>query len=401
MLAADAKFCCGGECGLTAAGSAVTSAAHWVKSGTGAVTSVTSGPTMLSPRCIRYQATATTGGRLDQTFASAIASGGTLVAAFDIWFVTRPGAAIQWAGNNGGHLRFNVATNQIRCVTASPGVAVNAGEWYRIDLRIVTAATQTTDCFVTPHATGVPTACTQFTLATSATTQGGFFIGDATTSDTHEFFIDNLVISQNAADWPLGMREGAKVVGLYPNGDGSHGGGWAAGVFQKGAGTNANNSDTDIWQSLANPLSTSIGTNFVRDITGTANTTYTEHTLADLPANADRVNAVVCASTTHSASATANNFTLRMADSSGGTNAVDVENADLSETTIFALNELLLTDTDASAWTVPKVNDTRLRFTSTDSNPDVYLDGAMLECAYTEVVPMIPHRYPYKQLLAH
>jgi hypothetical protein len=75
------------------------------------------------------------------------------------------------------------------------------------------------------------------------------------------------------------------VVGLYPNGDLPNSAGnpadtngghyWSAGTdFGKGAGGATNvgtqTAETTSWQSLQNPLSTTIGTNFIADKSATS-----------------------------------------------------------------------------------------------------------------------------------
>lgn len=332
---------------------------------------------MLSTRALRFNTSAASSG-LDHTFASAVASPATVVCSFDLYFATLPNGTcpilyvLNGAAGLGG-LEFENSDSKLyaRALTTgigATGATVTTGQWYHIDIKVVSGTTATCDVSVDG------TAIAQHTAASSAQTATGIRIG-MISSRTGDFYIDNLVVSGTSGDYPIGL--GNLVSGLYPNGDGTH----AASVntdFGKGSGggTDVASSDTDAWQSLANPLSTSVATNFLADKTGATDLSeYLTHTYDNLPVSAGDIHGAMFVATTHSASATSNNFTLRLA-------ATSIMSFDASESTITVPCVIRNTDSAGAAWTVSSMNAVTTRFTSSDVTPDVYLDGVCIEVAH-------------------
>lgn len=388
MNPANALLVCGAECGIAAVGTTSAGLEHWVVV-SGAPTVVTSGPTMRSTRCFRFNASGAAAA-FNHTLATGIAAPATVVARFYIWFATMPTAttiifnATAAGTSQGCAIIYHQASGQLRARTinsvgttineATSGIAVTTGQWYRIDFKGVHNTTQTADFQVD----GV--AATQATGAGVSADFRALVFGSLATF-TGDFYMDDIVVSGTSGDYPIGA---GTVVGLYPSADGTHGGTWATGAFGKSTGgaTNAARTDTDLWNSLDNPLVATAAGSWVSDLTAVALTDYVEFVMGDLPGAASTVNGVMCVATSHSAAATANNFDLRLADSSGGAAASFMSILDLSETTITIPVAILTADRSAAAWDVSKVNDARVRFSSTDSNPDVYLDGVCLEVDY-------------------
>jgi hypothetical protein len=222
------------------------------------------------------------------------------------------------------------------------------------------------------------TSCAQKTSGSLAGNVSAFTIGTLNTC-TSDIYFDDIIVSGTSGDFPIG--EG-KVVGLYPNADGSHGGTWAAGAFKKGTSgaTNASRTDTDIWQSLSKPLSTSVGSTWINNVTVTTSypTDWVSTAYDNMPSETASVNGMMAVFTTHSASATTNNFQL-VIDSSSGTNAIF--QGDLSESTI-TVPCAIMTPAAGPPWTKSELDGLLTRFSGSDANPDVYFDGVCLEVDY-------------------
>lgn len=337
---------------------------------------------------------------LRHTFAAAIASPATLVARFYVRFATVPGVVTtlfdtETATNHGGveyHTSGEIRT-RIGATDGSSGIAVTTGRWYRIDFKYVTGATCTADLQVD----GV--AVSQQTAAGASATITGFDIGPLVNNPTCDFFVDDVLVSGTSGDYPIG--EGG-IVGLYPNADRTNTAAnpsdtnfghfySAVGDFGKGSGGGtdlaAQNSESTSWQSLANPLSTSVATNFVSDRLGISS----EHLVwnhALLPSGAAVVNGVMLVWTTHSASATGNAQTMSLMDGVTGDSSTTSGSLDLSESTITVPVVVFPTNTGGGAWTVAKVNTANFRWgDSIDVNPDVFCDGVCLEVDWSAVPP--------------
>ncbi len=403
MNPANAKFVCGGECGIAVVGTLSAGTEHWsavtAPVAGASVSIVTSGPaTMRSTRCFRFVASSGTSAQnITHTFASAISSGGTIVGRLYIYFTTLP------TGNTGlvtltGSLgtffaaTFDSVSGQIRAGggTAS-GVSVTTGQWYRVDYKVAATATRLSDLSVD----GVN--ATQESVVSSATTITTVSFG-SNQARNYDLYMDDMVASTSSGDYPIGV---GTTVGLYPNGDRTNTTSPGDGNFghfynnttdfQKGAGAGtalgAQNVESTSWQSLQNPLSTTIPTNFVGGI-GNLSTEWLVWSHDNMPTDALSINGVAATITTHSASATTNNLFVSLQDSSGIVTAGAIANADLSEATITVPYLVKTTNPNSQAWTVALVNDSFFRFTSSDVNPDVYMDGICLEVDYTPVDPL-------------
>lgn len=365
---------------------------------------------MRSTRAFRLNIS-TTGG-LTHTFASAIASTATVVARFYVYFTTRPNVdCALWASFSGGTEKagvwFQASDNTIRAYSGaggiavgSTGVTVSTGQWYRVDVKVVHGATVTSDVQVDR------TAVNQATSGSLAANCDAFKIGAfGLSSATTDVYFDDIVVSGTSGDYPIG--EGI-VAGLYPNGDRTSTGAGgqhaynATTDFGKGSGgataVAASTAESTSWQSLANPLSTSVATNFISDLLG-ASAEHMVWTHTAMPP-ATVINGVMQVVATHSASATSNNSSAGLIRADNGV-SVMFANLDLSESTITVPVFVHTTGPGGSAWTVDEVNGSFFYWgDSSDVNPDPYLDGVCLEVDYVPAA-LLPHRSPYKQLLAH
>lgn len=385
------KFICGAECGIAVAGTASAGTEHWsIITGSPSVSTTTTNNGARSFRCNPSAATSI----LRHAFAVAIPSPATYVARFYVRFATLPSANTKlfWDDFSTG-VGYKQSNTTITTVDTSgtygaTGVTVTTGVWYRVDVKTVLNTTSTIDIQVD----GV--AVTQQVGSTGASAGNNLFIGIGDTCTADAFF-DDIIVSGTSADYPIGA---GLVVGLYPNADGTHGGGWASGVFGKGTGgtTNAANSDTDIWSSLDNPLVSTAAGSWVANNTATVTTNYVEFRNQGMPPTM-LVNGAMLVFTSHSASATTNNVNIDINDGAGHT-ATLVTTLDLSETTITIPVVIRNTDANGVAWTPDTLGANRLRFSGTDSNPDAYLDGYCFEVDY---VPQPGGRNVYVNPPAH
>lgn len=368
-------FICGAECGIAVPGTASGGVEHWsATAGTAPTISTTTvRPGGAGSRSFRFNPSAAVS-NLTHTFAVAVAAPSTVVYRHYVYFATLPSANTRISGVNGPFgVVFNSSDNTLRAGTsgatvASGGATVTTGKWYRIDCKIVKNTTTTVDLTVD----GV--AQTQYSVAGASATTTNFSIGFLNDTATADMFIDDVIVSGTSGDFPIGV---GGVVGLYPNGDGTHVAS-ASTDFGKGSGggTNVASSDTDTWQSLADPLSDSVATNFLANKTGATDLSeYLTHTYDDLPAAVGAIDGAMFVAATHSATATSNNFTLRL-----GTTTI--MSFDASETSITIPCVIRNTDSAGAAWDTTSMNAVTTRFASSDVTPDVYLDGVCIEVAW-------------------
>lgn len=403
-------FICGAECGIAVVGALTTPGVeHW-SSVTAPASVVTSGPaSMRSTRAFRFNPS-TQSPSLTHTFTTAIASPATMVARFYVYFATVPntstGLLCTPTGTYG--VAYHQPSGQLRATNgssfAAAGIAVTTGQWYRVDTKIKIDTTRTVDLSVDGVAT------TQFSEAGTAAAQTGFMLGSFATW-TGDVYFDDVDVSGTSADYPIGA---GTVAGLYPTADkpnssttptdGNGGHLYTLTTsFGKGAGgaTNvgAQNAETTSWQSLQNPLSTTIGSMVTEKVAG-AGTQHMVWRMGTIPADATTVNGVMVVAATHSATATANTQSLILSTYSGGGGSPKfVYNlAALNIATItFPIVVMPLSPAGAgsSAWTVASVNDVAARWgDSNDVNPVPSLDGVCLEVDYVPAPPVITTNPP-------
>lgn len=137
-------------------------------------------------------------------------------------FNTKP-AADAWILHFGvfissaGGIRYKNADSTLRpCSSGADstnGIVITTGVWYCIDLKVNSTANPWT---IDMQVDGV--AVTQFTLAAAAANISEIIIG-TTDSITADFFMDDMIYSQTAADYPIGPGE---VDAYSPSSDGTH-----------------------------------------------------------------------------------------------------------------------------------------------------------------------------------
>ncbi len=407
----NAKFVCCAGCGIDNIGTASGGTEHWA-SGTFTNISIVTAPAAFNtPKAFRLNPTAAVCNAL-HTFATLIASPATLVARFDIQFTTLPTANVQIFNDNASVLgvQFNQSDSTLRAgaaigTVAASGIAVTTGVKYTVDFKVVINTTRTVDIQVNGSAGA------QYSVAGTASASTAFRFGQPTTAWTGDYVISNILVSGTSTDYPIGPGNG---VALYPTGDSVHVYD-LAGDFGKGSGgatalATPASSETTTWQSLSNPLTLSIPTNFVAGVGAAVLTEWLQWTMDDLPGNASTINGVMWVVTSHSAAATANSITMQQvlaADNSIQRTGGDWAwiSVDLSEITITAAVNVRVRGpgNPGAAWDVAGVNATMCRFSSSDVTPDVFVDGACMEVDYVPTVAAaanVPYTNPMPALIA-
>jgi hypothetical protein len=288
---------------------------------------------------------------------------------------------------------FKASENKIYCMSGqmgysfgATGVSVSVGEWIRIDYKIVVDGAFTN---VDAEVDGV--ACGQQSVGLNSallTPEFGSF-----SSVTARFFIDDVMLSDDAADYPFGS---GYVLGFVPAGDGDHSIG-GANRFERGdSGTDITDATTDAYDLVNSvPLpAASSGTKSIKAV-APASGDYVEVVFfgdeSDVPASAPTaVDAIVAH---HQAGSSVGNHRFALVDN-GSTD--DVRNVSGAGSTTIQYARKIYADppSAASSWTVTPGNgdflDVRMRFYSSDPDPDQYWDGAMLEAWFDGDPPEPP-----------
>ena len=281
------------------------------------------------------------------------------------------------AAGGDGRLEYNSATSRFRLNIVGGGASdigptLVADQWYWVDLKLdVSGGTRTLDGAIDEGAN------TQVTLVVAASTINLWKHGTDTTN-TYAARYDDFVASNTAADYPLGKK---KVLGLFPNGDGTHviSG---AGDFDKADGTDILSSTTDAWTEIDDWITGATDTTtHILDLAG-ASTEYTEHTFDDTTEGT--IDAVMGAAAVNPISATAHRLTVRLVNSAGSTVAEFLPTADFDISTAVDVIQyacrLLSTNPTQSV-----VNGYKVRIgLSTDVAPDPRFTAVMLQIVVPE-----------------
>lgn len=380
-------FACGGECRLTATGSASgTAVKHW-DSGTGTFgtsTSIFRGNGLAS---LQFTSSGVRSS-LDKTVASLT----TGVARFYIRFGTLPNIDTTLMGfmngSNAMGIKFKSATGTIVGLAGAVeagSVAVVVNTWYRIDLKVAGLAgtTHTTDWSVD----GV--AQTQAARTTTAGVLDTFRIGTATatTAVTATVYYDDVLLSATSGDYPLGA---GSCVGLFPSADGTHSFN-AATDFKVNNTTNIAVGATTTWNSINHGVN--VTTPFLA-AAGAATGEYLEWTFPSLPGTVLTVNGLEVVTAHYAAGTLANTQTVRLVD--GGTTNDVTADQDFSVTGNVVINSKHYATAPSSgvAWTITKVNALKMRwassFVAADISPVPFINAVVLEVDFSTSASQAP-----------
>lgn len=244
-------------------------------------------------------------------------------------------------------------------------VAIAAGTWYRIDLRLVANTNPRTAAWQIDG-----TAQTGISANGGASTVNTVRLGSTVAADAFTANYDDVFISGTSGDYPLGS---GTVVGLRP----------AAMGTSVGTGSFRNNDGSAIsattYQRLDDSPMSSIA-DYVRQQTIGTND-YVEVTFE--PTTANCVVGVSAILAYHAAGTAADDGKTSIFD--GSTERV-VFDGDMSQTTIRYTD--IIVAPSASAWTIAAVNGLEARIGySSDVTPNPYWDALLLEVATGIYVP--------------
>lgn len=369
-------FCCGFECG-------VSNAAHFtLGTNTSFVTSPVNGGGLRALRC-----NATTANTNAVAFLAASAT--RFVGRVYVYFTTLPSADCSLVTTSstlasGPSVRFKQSDSKLYAavgtVLGATGVVVTTGVWYRVDFdfNIQTAAVDFCDIQVDG------TACGQATATGVSASTANFYVGGLTGTPTHDIYFDDLVLSNTAADYPVGA---GKVLSLVPAADGTHTFTTTHAILgTTGAPTTGGNitsaTTTAFGYVNARPVGGGVAdaTRLWNQATAAA-AEYAEVTIEQTTeTSAPRAVEVLCIA--REASSTGCNSHFKVNDN--GTEAVVYDmispagNSDEFKSLQFALMPA-----DSAGWTLARFKALKLRWGySSDATPDVYCRGWMVEAEF-------------------
>ena len=383
---AGPTFACGFECGLVAAGGAphVTNS----QSASISTTTVRSGS-----RALRLNPSASAGFAQLGTFSSTQ----TCVVRSYVRFASLPTSdwlVLAFIGGGGVSAGIGYKASDSKLYPAhdssapafgSTGGSVTTGQWYQLDLKVVTSANPWT---VDVQVDG--TTLTQYTPALSAGGGTQIILGTAFISSSFDLFFDDVCVSETAADYPLGA---GYVNHFVPISDGTHNVA-GAGDFKKGAGgVDITNSTTNAYLLVDDvPMddTTPDTDDYINAIAPPNASDYVEVVFGPAPGISTPTaapRAVECAVAYHQAAAQTGNIRLALNDN--GTVDDVLNQTAAGVTTIRYARKHYATAPTGGAWTVVSgagnFNNARMRFYSSDAAPDQYFDCAMIEAEFAQV----------------
>ena len=386
---ATAVFACGWECGQ------IAGTAHLPDAVMGTAPTISTSTVRTGSRSGRCNTSASLSAFGIQDLITK--TNRVLVARFYVRFATLPNSSVYiWNTQIAAGVRLGVAFNvtdsklypasATTIVFGATGASVTTGTWYRVDVYTNKTANPWT---VDVQVDGV--ALTQHTHAAAAEDNNFVRIGieQGTGSTTADLYLDDLLVSQTAGDYPLGVGYVYHYIPVSP--DGAHN---VAGAnqFERGTlGTDIDNATTDSYLLIDEvPLddATADANDYINMILPTNATDYVEHIFGPAPgiqAAATDPRAVEVIAGFHQAGTGTGN--MRCAVNDGGT-----INDYISRTTIAGTTTLrygrkcyATAPSTGTAWTAAKLNALRHRFGSpaaVDANPDQYLDCVMVEAEF-------------------
>jgi hypothetical protein len=310
-----------------------------------------------------------------------------------VYFATLPDATCRVVSLSSAILQgvfFDVATSTLQVGTAvgtlgGSGVSVTTGQWYRIDFK---ATATTLDAQVNGAAVGQ--------LGGSFAAKTTLSYGDAAVTRTQDMFLDDIIVSQTLADYPLGA---GYVLSYIPNADGTHNVAGANDFERTLTGTDITNATTDAWTLIdKRPLPTT-AVDFINGSAPPNTTDYVEWQYED-SVEAGDPRTVEAIFVHHDASgAGTNNFTVTLREHAGSTTAnIFSGTTNVGATITYKRAHFATVPGTADPWTTTKFNALRSRFLVTDASPDPYIDAVMLEADFAEVAAAAITAYAWPRM---
>lgn len=383
-------FCCGFECGqIGAAGQ------HWNISA-GVAGAISTSTVRSGARSLRVNPSAT---------VTALQPGLTIstqnfVARLYVNFATLPNTnvyLIRAGTTSGGGAIFNSTDNKIYATTGAggtgaTGISVTTGQWYLIDMKLVTTGTRTCDVNVD----GV--ACAQIVGGASSTLLTTSIADSVSVSYSGDFYIDDVIISFTAADYPIGA---GYVNHFVPTSDGTHtaaGTTTVKGTIATPVGTAITAATTDAfnWVNAVPLLGGATDNTRLINAQTAASTTYAEVKFGpapgiSTPTTAPRAVEVITAD--REASTATCDFTAKLNDN--GTEGTIIARGVVAGVITDRYATKQFTAGPAGAWTAASsgaggFNNIKARWGySSDATPDLYWRGIMIEAEFASVTAFV------------
>jgi hypothetical protein len=387
-------FCCGAECGvITASG---TASAHWQRSNTNVTISTVH---RSGDRSLHCQAGPGTGYAIPRPVPALASSTRWVGRCYVIFATSLPSASIHiihYSDNTGAQVYFNQTDSKIYArvgsTSGASGVSVTADVWYRIDFdfNCNTAGNDFCDVQVDGTACGQATA----TGLSVATTEINF--GTSITSTTHDLYFDDIILSNTAADYPIGA---GYVNHFVPTADGTHNIAGTGDFLRTLTGTDILNATTTAYQLVDDvPLETGASVDWINMAAPTAATQYVECIFGPAPGISTPTTGPrsvdVVAGIHQSAAGTTGNMEIRMNDN-GTTDALYSATGVAGVVSVaHKRKHYAAAIAGGGAWVAGgggngDFTDLRVRFGSpavVDVAPDQYFDCIMIEAEFAEAV---------------
>ena len=385
-------FCCGGECGITAAGAAPGTGVlrHWDSFNSALAPTVVAGLRGRG-RALKFDPSGTAKYAVKNTASSPTAVVIRGVFRFDSLLNIDGSIALYHtaSGSNFCQLFFRQATSdvipRVGSTNGSTAYSIVAGQVYIVTMTC-DVSTTTYTCSVqikklgessytdlgTATKTGIAAATTIDSLRFGAGTGGEAVTGTVVW--------DDMVVSQTAGDYPFADGMG---FGLQMRADGTHSFNLNTDFKVKNT-TNIETTATDTWTHVARGDCMDV-TDYL-SVSGAASGEYLEWLVAYLPYIVASINGLEAVAACLAEGTAADKQTLRMVD--GGSTSDVLSDADQSQTTVTHGSKHYNTKPSGGAWTVAALNALKFRWTSSfgtvDETPVPDLAGLMLEvdCAF-------------------
>jgi len=376
-------FCCGFECGILSA----VGGEHFQSTGTASISTTT---VRSGSRSIRFNPTAATGSALSPTFSSSP----TYIWRLYVWFASLPtsDARISFmsgpAGDPGAWFKQSDSSIYagISGAYGATGVQITTQKWYRIDIKV---EAQSNPWLIDVKVDGVD--CGQKTNAVASSSSTNIRIGN-NANNTMDMFIDDVIISQDLADYPIGKG----YIHPYTTiADGTHNIA-GTGDFQRGnTAVDILNATTTAWQLVDDvplPSGAVAEADCWRGVApATPATDYVEGLFGPAagfptPTIAPRAVDVILAH--HQIATTAGQMEVRLNDNGTTVTVFNTGVGAAGVTTYRYARNHFATAPTGGAWTVTagagNFNNIRCRFLAQDANPDQCLDAIMIEAEFAE-----------------
>lgn len=280
--------------------------------------------------------------------------------------------------------------------TAASGPAINAGEWYALDVRVESnGSVVSVDIQVTDDEENV-VAGAQFTHSNSALFDTGFSWMHSVDPVVDVYF-DDARFANASGNYPIGP---GSVNHFIPVSDGTHNVAGANQFERGGTGTDITNSTTDAYllvDDIPLPQGVVAGDDYIKAVAPANATDYVECKFGPAPGISTPTDPPDCIDVLVSyqhEGLSAGNIRLALNDNGSIDDVVNVTS--LSGGTAYLLASKHYSDppSAAAAWTLSTGDgnflNLRMRFYSSDANPDQNWHGAMIEADFPTAAPLPP-----------